>query len=58
MSEIKQAVPGHFYAVGVGPGEPDLITIRASRIIESADVLIAPKSSTVQIYHVQDSCEI
>ena len=36
--------PGHFYAVGVGPGSPDLLTVRAVELICSADVIIAPRS--------------
>ncbi len=39
-----QAEPGHYYAVGVGPGAPDLLTLRAVRLIETADVVIAPRS--------------
>ncbi len=42
---FDKAVPGHFYAVGVGPGAPDLLTLRAARLVESADVIIAPRSS-------------
>jgi precorrin-2/cobalt-factor-2 C20-methyltransferase len=30
------------YAVGVGPGDPDLLTRKAERIIRSADVICAP----------------
>ncbi|MFZ5869366.1 MAG: precorrin-2 C(20)-methyltransferase [Actinomycetota bacterium] len=30
---------GHFYGVGVGPGDPDLITRKGARLIESADVI-------------------
>ncbi|MFO7817576.1 MAG: precorrin-2 C(20)-methyltransferase [Thermodesulfobacteriota bacterium] len=36
---------GHVYAVGVGPGAPDLITVRAANIIKHSDVLICPRSS-------------
>ncbi|SDN46330.1 precorrin-2 C20-methyltransferase /cobalt-factor II C20-methyltransferase [Desulfonauticus submarinus] len=36
---------GHFYAVGVGPGSPDLLTLRAVDIISKADVLICPASA-------------
>jgi len=31
--------PGRFYAVGVGPGDPELITRKAARLIEAADVV-------------------
>ena len=39
-----KAQPGHFYAVGIGPGAPDLLTVRAVNIIESADILLAPQA--------------
>ena len=32
--------PGTVYIVGVGPGAPDLMTIRARRIIDAADLII------------------
>ena len=28
-----------FWGVGVGPGDPELITLKAARIIKSADVI-------------------
>ena len=40
-----QAQPGHFYAVGIGPGSPDLLTLRAVRIIETADVILTPQAN-------------
>jgi precorrin-2 C20-methyltransferase/precorrin-3B C17-methyltransferase len=30
---------GYFYGVGVGPGDPELITRKAARLIETADVI-------------------
>lgn len=30
---------GHFYGVGVGPGDPELITRKGARLIEEADVV-------------------
>jgi len=44
MGVQGNAQPGHFYAVGVGPGAPDLLTLRAANLIQSADVIIAPRS--------------
>jgi precorrin-2/cobalt-factor-2 C20-methyltransferase len=37
-------VGGIFYGIGVGPGNPDLLTLKAIRAIETADVIIAPKT--------------
>jgi len=36
---------GTLYGVGVGPGAPDLLTMRAVRTLESVDVLALPRSS-------------
>jgi precorrin-2/cobalt-factor-2 C20-methyltransferase len=42
--KLKNCQAGHFYAVGVGPGSPDLLTLRAAGLIESADTIIVPRS--------------
>lgn len=34
------AKAGHLYGVGLGPGDPDYMTIRALKILESADLLV------------------
>lgn len=39
---------GHFYAVGVGPGGADLLTLRALRVIEKSQVIICPKSASAR----------
>ena len=35
---------GTFYGIGVGPGDPDLLTIKAINALKKIDVLIAPKT--------------
>ena len=36
---------GKFYGIGVGPGDPDLITIKAVKVLQQIDAIIAPQSS-------------
>lgn len=35
---------GKFYSVGIGPGDPELLTYKAARIIEKCDIVAVPKS--------------
>ena len=35
---------GTFYGIGVGPGDPELLTMKAVKAIEKVDIIIAPKT--------------
>lgn len=35
---------GTFYGIGVGPGDPDLLTLKAYKILEKVDLVCIPKS--------------
>lgn len=37
---------GNFYGVGVGPGDKELLTLKAVRIIKSADCIFVPKADS------------
>ena len=39
---------GKFYAVGVGPGDPDLLTVKAIKTIKDCDIIVAPKSGATK----------
>lgn len=57
---------GIFYGVGVGPGDPELITLKAINIIKKADVIFAPKTDknnksivlNIVRKYIKDSTEI
>jgi precorrin-2 C20-methyltransferase / precorrin-3B C17-methyltransferase len=39
MSAADEGMPGVLYGVGLGPGDPELVTVKAARIIGAADVV-------------------
>ena len=43
-SNRRYGMKGTFFGIGVGPGDPELLTVKAIRAMEKADVLIAPKT--------------
>lgn len=66
MSDRLSRHPGHVYLVGAGPGDPELLTLKALRLLRAADVvlhdeLVSPAivklaSSHVQIHNVGKRC--
>src|SRR5262245_39688461 len=39
MDSMSDTTSGRFYAIGVGPGDPELLTLKAVRLIQAADVI-------------------
>ncbi len=35
-----------FYGIGVGPGDPELITLKALNVLEKVDIIFAPRAKT------------
>jgi len=59
-------MPGIFYGVGVGPGDPELLTLKAINAIKSADIVIAPRTEkkdestalSIARPYIQDGCKV
>ena len=45
MFKRRLALPDYIYAIGIGPGDPELITIKAAKTIKEADIVIVPQSN-------------
>ena len=44
-----EQAPPRFYLVGLGPGDPDLMTLRAAKVIERADVIFCSRASAEKL---------
>lgn len=40
----NRPLPGTLYGIGVGPGDPELVTIKAQKVLSAVEVLCVPKS--------------
>lgn len=39
---MSHSAKRHLYLIGTGPGDPELLTVKAVRILQSADIIFAP----------------
>ena len=53
--EDKEAMKGKFTGVGVGPGDPQLLTLKALHAIQESDVVAIPVSDRVKT-QIQNIC--
>jgi precorrin-2/cobalt-factor-2 C20-methyltransferase len=42
MTDRATSAPGTLYGLGVGPGDPELMTLKAARVLREVDVLAVP----------------
>lgn len=47
-------MPDILYGIGVGPGDPDLITLAAVKVLAEVDVVFAPASARNDFSLAQD----
>jgi precorrin-2/cobalt-factor-2 C20-methyltransferase len=66
QEEAVKVETGKFTGIGVGPGDPELLTLKAVRALAAADVVIAPRTEkridsialSIARPHLQDGIEV
>ena len=48
IEKVIEFMTGTLYAVGVGPGDPELMTLKAARIIRECQVIAIPHDDPIQ----------
>ena len=46
---MEMTKKGIFYGVGIGPGDPELLTLKAVRVLEACQVIAAPQTKSEQM---------
>lgn len=49
----EKIMAGKLYGIGVGPGDPELITLKALRLTKEADILAFPGNDPRSQWHIR-----